>query len=209
MPTDNNNDLKNVIYRILLQTHRDGMAIENVYEIRDRIVSAVNATQRPASPLPSPERVATDSDHRIIDAISVALKGEIGREDDVERLLGKVESENRQQCLAQIAVAFIRWSQDLKLRARDAEHGATCKQSLQVAWTPAATPPTGTGWYVVLWRNGTKWPEHAIRDVHYWDGTDWRFDKSTPSCTYVVSTKAVAFWRELPPLPELPAMESK
>lgn len=37
------------------------------------------------------EKIATDNDHRVIDATSIALKGLIGRDDDV-----------------------IRWAQDLK-----------------------------------------------------------------------------------------------
>lgn len=57
---------------------------------------------------------ASDHDHRIIDAVSVSLKGAIGLDDDVERLLAQISSENREKTLAEIAVAFIRWAQDLK-----------------------------------------------------------------------------------------------
>lgn len=60
---------------------------------------------------------ATDWDHRIIDGTSLALGGEIGHEDDVERLRGILivtDQEGREKTLAEIAVAFIRWAQDLK-----------------------------------------------------------------------------------------------
>jgi hypothetical protein len=60
---------------------------------------------------------ANDWDHRIIDTVSHSLGGEIGRADDTDRLLASVkakESARREQTLAEIAVAFIRWSQDLK-----------------------------------------------------------------------------------------------
>lgn len=59
---------------------------------------------------------ANDTDHRIIDAVSIALKGQIGLPDDVDRLLAEVLPENKERTLAEIAVAFIRYAQDLKAR---------------------------------------------------------------------------------------------
>lgn len=63
---------------------------------------------------------ATDSDHRIIDAVSVALRGQIGSDDDVARLRQQIEggeSTDKLETACEIAVAFIRWAQDLKARA--------------------------------------------------------------------------------------------
>jgi hypothetical protein len=56
------------------------------------------------------------------------------------------------------------------------------------AWTPATTPPTGTGWYPVLYEN---WRHVWYRAVDYFNSTDgWRYSE-------------VSFY--LPtPLPELP-----
>ena len=62
---------------------------------------------------------ATDQDHRIIDVASIALNGLIGRDDDVARLRHQIENDNSQDKLrtaCEIAVAFIRWAQDLKRR---------------------------------------------------------------------------------------------
>ena len=56
-------------------------------------------------------------DSKIIDATSIALGGTIGREDDVQRLREQIEggsSEDKLKVACEIAVAFIRWSQDLK-----------------------------------------------------------------------------------------------
>lgn len=39
-PAASKNDLASTIYNILLQTHGDGMATENLHQIRDRIVEA-------------------------------------------------------------------------------------------------------------------------------------------------------------------------
>jgi hypothetical protein len=64
---------------------------------------------------------ASDCDHRIITAVSIALGGEIGRSDDLIRLRRQVEdgdSEDKLKTACEIAIAFIRWSQDLK-RERD------------------------------------------------------------------------------------------
>ena len=63
------------------------------------------------------QKTATDNDHRIIDATSIALKGLIGRDDDVARLRQQIElgsSDDKLRTACEIAVAFIRWSQDLK-----------------------------------------------------------------------------------------------
>lgn len=60
---------------------------------------------------------ATDWDHRIITGVSVALDGKIGQQDDVERLRTQIEggpSEDKLKVACEIAVAFIRWAQDLK-----------------------------------------------------------------------------------------------
>jgi hypothetical protein len=67
--------------------------------------------------------IATDWDNRIIAAVSVALKGSIGEQNDVERLLKQVtptEPAEREKVLAEIAIAFIRWAQDLKRQRDDA-----------------------------------------------------------------------------------------
>lgn len=60
---------------------------------------------------------ATDWDHRIIDAVSVALGGLIGGRDDIDRLRSQIEggpSADKLKVSCEIAVAFIRWSQDLR-----------------------------------------------------------------------------------------------
>lgn len=62
-------------------------------------------------------KTATDQDHRIIDGVSYALKGQIGRDDDVKRLREQIEggsSDDKMRTACEIAVAFIRWAQDLK-----------------------------------------------------------------------------------------------
>jgi hypothetical protein len=67
---------------------------------------------------------ATSEDHRIIDAVSLALGGEIGRGDDISRLCEQVKATHpaeREIVLAEIAVAFIRWAQDLKGRVREGQ----------------------------------------------------------------------------------------
>lgn len=64
---------------------------------------------------------ATEWDHRIIDSTSVALAGKIGRDDDVERLMQQVNdgpASDKVKVACEIAVAFIRWAQDLKRQAR-------------------------------------------------------------------------------------------
>jgi hypothetical protein len=61
--------------------------------------------------------IATDHDRRIIDAVSYALDGRIGSDDDVERLRKQIEggsSTDKLKTACEIAVAFIRWAQDLK-----------------------------------------------------------------------------------------------
>lgn len=65
--------------------------------------------------------IATDNDHRIIDAVSFALHGKIGRPDDIDRLYKEIVAggDEGKWCACQIAVAFIRWAQDLKERIKD------------------------------------------------------------------------------------------
>lgn len=61
--------------------------------------------------------LASDWDHRIIDATSIALGGKVGREDDLNRLRRKIEDgegSDNLKTACEIAMAFIRWSQDLK-----------------------------------------------------------------------------------------------
>lgn len=70
------------------------------------------------------ENVATDWDHRIIDGVSIALSGKIGSDDDVARLRKQIEegeSTDKLETACKISVAFIRWAQDLKERARVTE----------------------------------------------------------------------------------------
>lgn len=59
------------------------------------------------------EKFATDHDHRIIDSVSVALGGAIGAEDDAVRLHNAMNGSS-DLAAYEIAVAFIRWAQDLK-----------------------------------------------------------------------------------------------
>lgn len=66
-------------------------------------------------------KTATDQDHRIIDGVSYALKGHIGGYDDVQRLREQIErgsSDDKMRTACEIAVAFIRWAQDLKADRR-------------------------------------------------------------------------------------------
>ena len=65
---------------------------------------------------------ATDHDHRIIDATSIALQGKIGYNNDVERLRKQIElgnSDDKLHTACEIAIAFIRWAQDLKRESGD------------------------------------------------------------------------------------------
>ena len=65
---------------------------------------------------------ASEWDHRIIDSASYALEGKIGQPDDVDRLYKQIEggeSDDKLKTACEIAVAFIRWAQDLKHRTRD------------------------------------------------------------------------------------------
>ena len=67
-------------------------------------------------------RIATDWDHRIIAGTSYCLGGKSGLDDDVDRLLYQIEngsSENKLRTACEIAVAFIRWAQDLKQEIKD------------------------------------------------------------------------------------------
>ncbi len=61
-------------------------------------------------------KAATDWDHRIIDSVSYALHGNIGTSDDVERLRAVITPKDGDttRVACEIAVAFIRWAQDLK-----------------------------------------------------------------------------------------------
>ena len=68
--------------------------------------------------------IATGWDHRIIDAVSNSLHGQIGNDDDVDRLLKEIEngpSENKLKTACEIAIAFIRWAQDLKAQRNSLE----------------------------------------------------------------------------------------
>ncbi len=67
----------------------------------------------------SEQTIATTWDHRIIDAVSFALGGRIGDTDDIERLKSQITNGSFKDHLhtaCEIAVAFIRWSKDLKAR---------------------------------------------------------------------------------------------
>lgn len=60
-----------------------------------------------------------DYDHRVIDAVSVGLGGQCGQDDDKARLLELIEKGNETVepdigVACDIAVAFMRWAQDLK-----------------------------------------------------------------------------------------------
>lgn len=60
---------------------------------------------------------ADDWDHSIINAVSIALKGQIGLKNDIERLkeqIVKGRSTDKLHTACEIAVAFIRYAQDLK-----------------------------------------------------------------------------------------------
>lgn len=62
-------------------------------------------------------KTATYEDHCIINGVSFALNGKIGQDDDVARLREQIElgsSDDKLRTACEIAVAFIRWAQDLK-----------------------------------------------------------------------------------------------
>ena len=62
-------------------------------------------------------KVATDWDRKIIDAVSIGMNGTIGTDDDIDRLRNQIEggqSEDKLHTACEIAVAFIRFAQDLK-----------------------------------------------------------------------------------------------
>ena len=68
---------------------------------------------------PHTTTTATDHDKRIIDAVSVALAGIIGQDDDIDRLYRQInggQSTDKLRTACKIAVAFIRFAQDLKAR---------------------------------------------------------------------------------------------
>lgn len=62
----------------------------------------------------------TDWDRRIIDAVSFALV-EVGKDDDIKRLREQIEngqSEDKLNTACEIAIAWIRFAQDLKEELR-------------------------------------------------------------------------------------------
>lgn len=70
------------------------------------------------------EPLRTDKDRRIIEAVAVGLV-EVGKDDDIQRLRGLIEggeSEDHLETACEIAIAWIRYAQDLKeeLRAKRA-----------------------------------------------------------------------------------------
>lgn len=86
---------------------------------------------------PNVEAVTSDRDRRIIDATSIALEGRIGCDDDVKRLRQQVSgglSLDPLNTACEIAVAFIRWCQDLKALSPSSAPGGQG----QVATPPAA-----------------------------------------------------------------------
>jgi hypothetical protein len=67
--------------------------------------------------LPNSERYCSDWDHRVITGVSLALGGMVGLADDVDRLMQQIvrgHSTDKMKTAVEIAVAFIRFSQDLK-----------------------------------------------------------------------------------------------
>jgi hypothetical protein len=71
--------------------------------------------------------VAGDWDHRIIDAVSIALDGQVGAVDDVARLRSQIEggrSNDKLKTACEIAVAWIRLAQDLKEKIKRLESEA-------------------------------------------------------------------------------------
>ena len=60
---------------------------------------------------------ATIEDHKIISEVAVRLGGRAGRSDDVSKVMNMVEcsgSEHKLMTACEIAVAFIRYAQDLR-----------------------------------------------------------------------------------------------
>jgi len=69
--------------------------------------------------LPNSGRYCSDWDHRVITGVSLALGGMVGLADDVDRLMQQIvrgPSTDKMRTAVEIAVAFIRFSQDLKLK---------------------------------------------------------------------------------------------
>ena len=67
------------------------------------------------------EQLASDWDHRIIDGVSIAMDGRIGLSTDHKRLREQIEqgpSNDKLKVAVEIAVAFMRYAQDLKSNAR-------------------------------------------------------------------------------------------
>jgi hypothetical protein len=168
-------------------------------ESAELIVSAVNATQRPPSPLPSPERVAEE-------AVTVS-RTQFGYAFNI-RLNGAFLRQFLLECNAQDEAIPIRRALAALLRARDAEHGATCKQSLQVAWTPAATPPTGTVEYelTLLLLEERQVTARMEQDVRKYG--EFQCDYNT-WLREIGERRTALLSGPLPPLPELPATEIK
>jgi len=78
----------------------------------------------PSEMIKRSQSLRTDRDRRIIDSIAVSLV-EVGKDDDTERLLAAVmngESEDKLHTACEIAIAWIRFAQDLKeeLRVKEA-----------------------------------------------------------------------------------------
>jgi len=68
------------------------------------------------------QHVTTDHDKNVLNAVSYALDGKIGQHDDIARLRHEIESGSNRDKLhvaCEIAVAFIRWSRDLKTAIAD------------------------------------------------------------------------------------------
>jgi hypothetical protein len=78
----------------------------------------------PSEMIKRSQSLRTDRDRRIIDSVAVSLV-EVGKDDGVERLLAAVmkgESEDKLHTACEIAIAWIRFAQDLKeeLRVKEA-----------------------------------------------------------------------------------------
>jgi len=88
----------------------------------------------------SPICYASDWDHRIIDATSISL-GDVGREDDLNRLRRAIEDgegNDKLKTACEVAMAFIRWSQDLK-QERDTYRDRKCVHDLAKEYAEGTT----------------------------------------------------------------------
>lgn len=80
------------------------------------------------------EKLATDFDHRIMDATSVALGGAVESTDKWTRIRDILLEPSEPQAACEIALAFIRWSQDLKKERNQArDNFEAMKQALEDA----------------------------------------------------------------------------